>query len=720
MVNTLNVGDVVECVVRKVQSNGLSVSLPNGKFGYVPKYCAQTLCDADGYFAVRIGDEVRLVVRELGQPVQLAEAEDGGSRVAESRPRVVEREPVRVSAQSGPKVLGKIDLSRMPERRRGVEAQRRDASGGQRGRVPEYRLGEALEGVVTKVQDNGVYVQLSRGGAGFLPTYLMDKDANDMPRRYRRGERVVVGVSANKDYLRLCGEEKLHKQEQREMMKPVSLTSMRFVSMTAFLAEHGEGEIFLMQVAGVEDDRAVLQQVKDKVKIEGVVWRNEVSWHRTDSVRDSLREGDTVDAMFIGADRRHNRLMFSIKQTREKPEGAWEMTEDEIREMRERDSDGLAAGALYSVGDVVRATYRWARDYHLFFEVGEDGLQGQSFKELFPQLSDRDGRVLAQNGESVDAVVTFIAGRLGLCDMKVWMEHRREVEAMFRSEFAQQPVMRAVAMHCYKPGKEVTGVITDLYGNKIVMALPKGGLGFLKKSEMLVAPEEGELELGKEFTAVVVKGSKQGYTLCDKAKYALQRLHVGSPLREVYKIGDEVECTVMEICKEGALVALPRGGRGLLQRSHWSLGADGEERPLPAVGEDLDLVIFLVGKQYILLCDKEKWAEILERQKHKPQEYFKVGDLFTAKVVFTSRTGVYVQLPTAGKGFWPMYYMAGYEEGKPKPMPRRGQVITAVVQKITDKGVILCDKGVYETMEKAEGKDGESVEKKEGDEGGAQ
>ena len=51
--------------------------------------------------------------------------------------------------------------------------------------------------------------------------------------------------------------------------------------------------------------------------------------------------------------------------------------------------------------------------------------------------------------------------------------------------------------------------------------------------------------------------------------------------------------------------------------------------------------------------------------------------------------------------------MLGYVEGKSKPMPRRGATVTTVVQKVTDKGVILCDETFYmQTLERSEVQDG--------------
>lgn len=705
MANALNVGDAVDCVVRKIQANGLSVSLPNGRFGYVPKYCAQSLCDADGDFVVNVGDTVTLTIKELGQPVRLGDGDDAAPRQPEPKP-LAEPEP-EPSVATGPKVVGRIDLSQVKSRKRSGNITNYNANPQYSGaKTPTYRVGDVLEGVVSRVQDNGIYVSLNRGGQGFMPAYLMDKGPDDQPRAYRRGEHVTVGVSATKDYIRLCGEDKIRKRERREMTRPIVSTAQRYIPMMAFLADHNVGDAFLAQVADVSDDRVIIS-LPDKV--EGVVWRNEVMWRQIDSAADILSRGDTVDAVFLGADMDHYRLLFSIRQSVPQPDDAWQMPASEVEEMKKSDPDAPSAAALYKVGDEVRVSFRNGHGYYLYFNVGSEGLQGVAFKEMFPNLTDRDGRLMAQEGDEVDAVVVYIGGRLGLCDKSIWETRRDEVEAMFLSEFVQQPAMKAVAMRHYHAGSEVTGTITDLDGERIVLALPKGGLGFLKKSEMIVMSDDADnIRLGAKLSAVVERGGRQGYTLCDRARYALQKLQVGSTLKDVYHVGDEIHGIVVDELKDGVLVSLPHGGNGLLQASHITAAAEGETPVLPEEGDEVDAVIFMIGKQKILLCDKTKWQEMQARLSRRPQDYFKPGDSFTSKVVFAARSGVYVQLPTAGKGFWPVYNMVGYEEGKAKAMPRRGATVTTIVQKVTDKGVILCDATCYARMqEKAEAKGSE-------------
>ena len=698
MASTLNVGDVVDCVVRKVQANGLSVSLPNGRFGYVPKYCAQSLCDADGDFVVSEGDSVSLKVKEMGQPVRLGDDEEPS---AEPMPRPAP------PASSGPKVVGKIDLSQVKTRKRvagGASANAPEAPS--RDRTPEYKEGDVLEGVITRVQENGAYVSLRRGGQGFMPVYLMDRDTDDQPRQYRRGEKVTVGVASTKGYIRLCGEEKLRKKERREMSKPVISTALRYFPMMAFLAGHKPGDLFLASVGETCADKMTI--TLPNLKVDGVVWRDEVSWRPVENVSDIFGRGDTVDAVFIGADMDHYRLLFSIRQATPRPADAWEMPADERRMMREGDTDALSAAAHYKIGDEVRASLTHDRDYYLFFEVGGYGLQGYAFKEMFPQLLSHDGRLMAAPGDEVDAVVVQVGGRVGLCDKRIWQERRDEVDAVFLSEFAQQPIMRAAAAKIYRPGVEVRGTVTDLDGDRIVMALPKGGLGFMKKSDMIVMPEgDGQLRLGAKISATVVKSNRQGFELCDSARNALQKLRIGSQLSDIYHVGDRISGTVARLMGETALVSLPYGGNGVLQQSNVSPKNEGEAPVMPAEGEVVDAMIFSVSRQRVTLCDIERWKAIQEKNARRPEDYFKVGDRLTSQVIYATKTGVYVQIPTAGKGFWPVYNMLGYVEGKSKPMPRRGATVTTVVQKVTDKGVILCDETFYmQTLERSEVQDG--------------
>lgn len=671
MATTLNVGDTVECVVKKVETKGVTVSLPDGRMGYVPKYCAQSLCDSDGFFSVKIGDTLTLEVKEVGQPIRL-----GDNEVPT---------PAPPPPPTGPKILGKIDLPAASQRRR-QQRGRRDAN-------VEYKVGDMEDGTVGRVQANGVYVNLRRGGTGFLPAYVMDTRDGTLP-EYRKGDKIRVGILAIKDYIRLCGEERMRRKQQKSTGLPATQTYKRYVPMVVFDTEHTVGDAVQAKVVSVDERRATISVAQ------GVVWKDEMSWTRFESPHDILRTGDSVDVIYMGRDDRHNRLLFSIKRAVAEPTDAWSMTQDEIDALRRDDPDPLSATAQYAVGDATRTRVSRVEGDTLYFELGNGDVGGYAFKEMFPSLLDDGGAVVATDADEVDAVVAYVGGRVGLCDGSIWAERRQEVEALFATDFAQHPQIRALASRIYRPGDLVETTVADIDTDRIAMLLPRGGLGFLPQNQKFdLADTDSTLRVGGHATVVVERVTKQGVTLCDKALWDLQTLHIGTSLKSLYKVGEPIAGEVVEHRDGNAIIPLPKGGNGILRACHAS-HSDDDDPHLPPVGTQVETVVFQVGIHGILLCDRQRWEEIQERQRRRPSDYFAPGQSLTTRVIYSTKSGIYVALPTSGKGFWPVYNITGYAEGS--KLPHRGATVTGVVQKVTDKGVILCDQAKWEAQKEQE------------------
>lgn len=663
MATTLNVGDTVECVVKKVETKGVTVSLPDGRMGYVPKYCAQSLCDSDGFFSVKIGDALTLEVKEVGQPIRL-----GDNEVPT---------PAPPPPPTGPKILGKIDLPAAPQRQR-QQRGRRDAAA-------DYKVGDIEDGTVGRVQTNGVYVSLRRGGTGFLPGYVMDM-RDGTPPEYRKGDKIRVGILAIKDYIRLCGEERMRRKQQKSVGQPAAQTCRRYVPMVVFDTEHTAGDTVQAKVVSVDDRRAIISVAQ------GVVWKDEMSWTPFERPLDILRSGDSVDAVYMGRDDRHNRLLFSIKRSQAEPPGSWSMPQEEIDALHKDDPDPLSATAQYAVGDTVSARVSRMDGDTLHFDLGNGDANGYAFKEMFPNLADE--------ADGVEAIVAYVGGRVGLCDKTVWTERRQEVETLFAADFAQHPQIRSLASRIYSPGDVVEATVADIDEDRIAMLLPRGGLGFLPKEQKFdLADENRTLNVGGRQTVVVERVTKQGVTLCDKALWDLQTLHIGTSLRNLYKVGEPIAGEVVEHRDGNAIIPLPKGGNGILRACHAST-FDDETPQLPPVGTPVEAVVFQVGVHGILLCDKRRWDEIQERQRRRPSDFFSPGDSLTTRVIYSTKSGIYVALPTSGKGFWPVYNITGYTEGS--KLPHRGETISGIVQKVTDKGVILCDKAKWNAQKEQE------------------
>lgn len=583
---------------------------------------------------------------------------------------------------TGPKILGKIDLPSAPQRQR-QQRGRRDAAA-------DYKVGDIEDGTVGRVQTNGVHVSLRRGGTGFLPAYVMDM-RDGAPPEYRKGDKIRVGILAIKDYIRLCGEERMRRKQQKSVGQPAAQTCRRYVPMVVFDTEHSVGDTVQAKVVSVDDRRAIISVAQ------GVVWKDEMSWTPFESPLDILRSGDSVDAVYMGRDDSHNRLLFSIKRSQAEPPGSWSMPQEEVDALRKDDPDPLSATAQYAVGDTVKARVLRTDGDTLHFDLGNGDANGYAFKEMFPNLADEAGTVEA---DGVDAIVAYVGGRVGLCDKTVWTERRQEVETLFAADFAQHPQIRSLASRIYSPGDVVEATVADIDEDRIAMLLPRGGLGFLPKEQKFdLADKDRALNVGGRQTVVVERVTKQGVTLCDKALWDLQTLHIGTSLRNLYKVGEPIAGEVVEHRDGNAIIPLPKGGNGILRACHAST-FDDETPQLPPVGTPVEAVVFQVGVHGILLCDKRRWDEIQERQRRRPSDFFSPGDSLTTRVIYSTKSGIYVALPTSGKGFWPVYNITGYTEGS--KLPHRGETVSGIVQKVTDKGVILCDKAKWDAHKEQE------------------
>lgn len=666
MVNTLNVGDTVVCVVRKIQANGISVSLPNGRFGYVPKYCAQSLCDADGDFCVSVGDSVSLQVKELGQPIRLGD--DGDSplpptrevRTAESRPQAP-----RARSAAGPERRPRPALAQLPS----------DAP---------YAEGEVLDGVVTRVGEFGYTVDLPRGGRGFLPIYMVDK-VDGVVAVYRRGDNVRVAIKSLGDYIRLCGELRMERQKRKRDRWPQTQAAQRFRPMAEFAVLHKPSEVLDATVEAVEPNRAVVKVGQ----YEGLVWRDEASWSRLDDMSSLLSVGDSVAVAFLGTDARHNRIIFSLRQAQPRPDDVWQMDEDEEKAMRMADSDALSATAQFATGDFVEATLTDEKADMAYFEIGDDCTPALAHKDCIPALCDESGHLAARPGDVLEAVVAFVGSRACLCDKGVWAAHAAEVTEAYESHYSAEALVRPLLCGVYAVGDVLKCAVRKVDDGGLIVSLPRGGVGYLPAEDMVCAPDAGTLSPGGELMAVVSKVTKQRVLLCDKAKWDLQRLKLGSSLKDLYKTGDKVVGVVVDETSKELLVDLQGGGRGVLPYCHMA-----PEDLRPEVGEEVEAVVFQVSQKQITLCALQKWRGIQERRSKKPSDYFKPGDKITSRVIYSLKTGIYVSLPTSGKGFMPEDCIGELRSGR--SLPRRGDVITAVVYKVTEKGVLLCDESVWE------------------------
>jgi len=154
-----------------------------------------------------------------------------------------------------------------------------------------------VKGVIKSITDFGIFVGLEGGIDGLV--HLSDISWNlpgeEAVRNYKKGdevEAVVLAVDPERERISL-GIKQLDKD-------PFS----------NFVAEHAKGSIVKGVVKEVDAKAAVID-LGDGV--EGTLRSSELARDRVEDARTVLKEGDEVEAKFIGVDRKNRTISLSIK-----------------------------------------------------------------------------------------------------------------------------------------------------------------------------------------------------------------------------------------------------------------------------------------------------------------------------------------------------------------------------------------------------------------------
>ncbi|HEB99135.1 MAG TPA: 30S ribosomal protein S1 [Thiotrichales bacterium] len=160
-----------------------------------------------------------------------------------------------------------------------------------------HNKGDHVKGVIKSITDFGIFVGLEGGIDGLV--HLSDISWNlpgeEAVRNYKKGdevEAVVLAVDPERERISL-GIKQLDKD-------PFS----------NFVAEHAKGSIVKGVVKEVDAKAAVID-LGDGV--EGTLRASELARDRVEDARTVLKEGDEVEAKFIGVDRKNRTISLSIK-----------------------------------------------------------------------------------------------------------------------------------------------------------------------------------------------------------------------------------------------------------------------------------------------------------------------------------------------------------------------------------------------------------------------
>jgi len=156
---------------------------------------------------------------------------------------------------------------------------------------------DRVTGVIKSITDFGIFIGLEGGIDGLV--HLSDLSWNmageDVVRNYTKGqelETVVLAVDAERERISL-GVKQLDSD-------PVS----------DYLAKHEKGSIVTGTVSLVDVKNVVVALEEG---VEGMIRASEISLEHTDDARTAVKEGDEIEAMFMGLDRKKRSIALSIK-----------------------------------------------------------------------------------------------------------------------------------------------------------------------------------------------------------------------------------------------------------------------------------------------------------------------------------------------------------------------------------------------------------------------
>ncbi|AGA90644.1 ribosomal protein S1 [Thioflavicoccus mobilis 8321] len=160
-----------------------------------------------------------------------------------------------------------------------------------------HKKGDHVAGEIKSITDFGIFIGLDGGidGLVHLSDISWDESGEQALRRYKKGDRletVVLSVDPERERISL-GVKQLDKD-------PFS----------TFVAAHEKGSIVHGTIMDVDPKGATIALIEG---VEGYLRASEISRDRIEDARAVLKVGDSVEAKFVGVDRKNRTISLSIK-----------------------------------------------------------------------------------------------------------------------------------------------------------------------------------------------------------------------------------------------------------------------------------------------------------------------------------------------------------------------------------------------------------------------
>ena len=190
-----------------------------------------------------------------------------------------------------------------------------------------HNKGDRVAGKIKSITDFGIFIGLEGGIDGLV--HLSDISWNvpgeEAVRSYKKGDEVEAVVLAV--------------DPERERIS-LGIKQLEQDPFSNFVAAHAKGSVVKGTVVEVTPKSAKIDLGDG---IEGILRASELSRDRVEDARSLLKEGDAIEAKFMGVDRKTRSINLSIKAKDD---------DDEARVMREY--TGRSSGASTSLGDIFK------------------------------------------------------------------------------------------------------------------------------------------------------------------------------------------------------------------------------------------------------------------------------------------------------------------------------------------------------------------------------
>jgi len=186
-----------------------------------------------------------------------------------------------------------------------------------------HNKGDKIVGTIKSITDFGIFIGLDGGidGLVHLSDISWNATGEDAVRDYKKGDEIETVILA------------IDPERERISLGVKQLEQDPFSN---YLGEHPKGSIVTGKIVEVDAKGAVIQLSEG---IEGYLRASEITRDRVEDARTLLKEGEEVEAKFIGVDRKNRVINLSIKAKDSQEEA--EAIEDYSRQSESQGSTTL-------------------------------------------------------------------------------------------------------------------------------------------------------------------------------------------------------------------------------------------------------------------------------------------------------------------------------------------------------------------------------------------